>query len=508
MKETFYWFDYETFGIDPALDRPSQFAGLRTTMDLQPIKDEEPLVIYNRLTDDYLPDPDACRITGISPDTVKGDGLIEAEFIRKIIAEIGRTGTCHVGYNSIRFDDEFTRYTLYRNFYDPYGHEWRNRNSRWDMLDIVRLTRALRPEGIEWPKNEDGNASNRLENLTVANGIEHTQAHDALSDVRATLAVARLIRDRQPKLFDFVLRSKNKESCRELLNLREPRPVIHVSGKIPSRFHHLAMVVPLVKHPTNSNGVITLNLHYSPSELLQLAHQGEEGIEAIRTRLFTRNDDLPAGMKRLPLKTIHLNRTPVLVPLTVLKDEDAERLEIDKQRCFSNFDELQALSKADSKQLQQSVAEAMKRQEFGQPVNDDAALYGGGFTADSDSLIFEKIRHAEPAGLAAFAKKEFKDPRAQNRLFRYRARNFPDTLTKKEKEFWQQHCREQLQSDGAGKHKATFTRTISSYREKLEPELWKDLQGQPEQEHLRQSLVNYADELETRLQLNSAAVKS
>lgn len=524
--ETFYWFDYETFGIDPALDRPSQFAGLRTTLELEPIG--EPLVIYNRLTDDYLPDPGACQVTGIGPDVVQKHGLKEAEFIARISAEIGDPGTCHVGYNSIRFDDEFTRYTRYRNFYDPYEHEWKNRNSRWDLLDVVRLTRALRPEGINWPCRLDElgqtQPTNRLEDLTRVNQIEHSQAHDALSDVHATLAVARLIRDKQPKLFNFINLNKSKASCRDLLDLRKREPVIHVSGKIPSRFHHLAIVAPLEQHPQNNNGVIVYNLHYHPEELLALAQQGEAGIDEIGKRLFSRNSTLQnQGVKRPPLKTIHLNRTPVLVPLSVLRDEDAERLKIDKSACLDHLNVLHSLSREELRQLQNAVAAAMQSQKFPTPVSDDASLYSSAFPTDRDRGLFEKIRQAEPQQLAGFTLKEFDDPRVKGlrrededeqtdadshtesglrppgRLFSYRARNFPETLDDSEKLRWLEHCRLQLLIEGQDQHKATFPRTLKTFRAQLQKDAWRNSDGEAADESLRLELLRYADDLEKRL---------
>jgi exodeoxyribonuclease-1 len=161
---SFYWHDYETFGADPSRDRPVQFAGLRTDAELNVVG--ESLVIYSRPADDYLPHPQACLVTGISPQLALQQGVPEAEFIRQIHEELALPGTCGVGYNSLRFDDEVTRYTLYRNFYDPYAREWQNGNSRWDIIDMVRATCALRPEGIEWPLREDGLPSFRLEDLT------------------------------------------------------------------------------------------------------------------------------------------------------------------------------------------------------------------------------------------------------------------------------------------------------------------------------------------------------
>jgi exodeoxyribonuclease-1 len=229
---TLYWHDYETFGIDPRRDGPAQFAGLRTDLALNPIG--KPLVIYCQPPRDRLPAPEACLVTGITPQIAQQHGVCEAEFIAAIHAELAQAGTCALGYNTLRFDDEVTRNTLYRNFYDPYEREWKNGNSRWDIIDMVRLTAALRPDGIEWPKDEQGRPSFRLERLTEANGISHSGAHDALVDVRATIDLARLIKTRQPRLYDFVWRNRGKHEAAELLKLGSFEPLLHVSEKYPA----------------------------------------------------------------------------------------------------------------------------------------------------------------------------------------------------------------------------------------------------------------------------------
>ncbi len=227
---TLYWHDYETSGIDPRFDRPMQFAGVRTDEDLNIIG--EPLMIYCKPSGDYLPHPQAALVTGLTPQLAEKEGLNEAEFIKQIHDELAAPGTCGVGYNSLRFDDEFTRFTLFRNFYDAYAREWQSGNSRWDIIDMVRLTRALRPEGIHWPNREDGKPSFRLEDLTAANGIEHSGAHDALADVYATIEMARLIKNAQPKLYDYVFERRRKQALAPLLNLNERKPVVHVLSLI------------------------------------------------------------------------------------------------------------------------------------------------------------------------------------------------------------------------------------------------------------------------------------
>ncbi|MGH8553277.1 MAG: exodeoxyribonuclease I, partial [Methylococcales bacterium] len=330
---TIYWHDYETFGTDPAWDRPAQFAGVRTSEDLEIIGD--PLVLYCKPANDMLPHPEACLITGITPQLATRKGLPEAHFIAAIHEQLARSATCGAGYNSLRFDDEVTRNCLYRNFYDPYAREWQHANSRWDIIDMLRLVRALRPENIAWPNTDEGIASFRLEDLTRANGIEHSGAHDALADVYATIAMARLIRDRIPKLYSYVYERRKKSLAGQLLVLEQPAPVLHVSGRYPSSEGCIALVAPLARHPVNSNGVIVYNLAKDPTMLL------DGSIDEIQRFLFTARQELRAGDERVALKTVHLNKCPIVVPMKTMRDRDAERLHITVDRCLENWARIQ-----------------------------------------------------------------------------------------------------------------------------------------------------------------------
>ena len=303
---TFFWHDYETFGADPRRARPAQFAGVRTDAELNEIGD--PVMFHCRPAPDFLPDPHSVLITGITPQEALSRGLPEREFALAIEKELGRAGTIGVGYNSIRFDDEVTRFLLWRTLGDPYAREWQNGCGRWDLIDVVRLTWALRPEGIEWPLHESGEMAGRpsfrLEHLTRANGIAHEGAHDALSDVRATLELARLIRRHQPRLWDFCLKLHRKDAVKA--EIGAGRPFLHLSGRYPLERGRLAIVWPLAPHPRNANEVILWDLSEDPRQLL--------GLDAatLRRRLFTRADDLAPGETRLPIKTLHLNRSPMV----------------------------------------------------------------------------------------------------------------------------------------------------------------------------------------------------
>ena len=314
---SFLWHDYETFGADPRRDRPAQFAALRTDADLNEIGD--PIELYCKPADDYLPHPSACLITGITPQKAQRRGLPEAEFARQVQSAMSEPGTCVAGYNSLRFDDEVSRHLFYRNLLDPYAREWQNGNSRWDLIDVVRAFYALRPESIEWPLREDGAPSFKLEHLTAANGIAHEGAHDAVADVRATIALARLLKARNPKLFDYLLGLRGKRAVAKQLDLPSAKPLLHISRRYPASRGCSALVMPLAEHPTNPNGVIVYDLSVDPGDLLALS------AEQIRERVFVSQQDLSEGEARIPLKVIHINRCPVIFPAKVLKDVEGEQ---------------------------------------------------------------------------------------------------------------------------------------------------------------------------------------
>ena len=479
-ETTFYWHDYETFGADPARDRPVQFAGLRTDADLNPIG--EPLVLFARPANDCLPQPRACLVTGISPQQALAEGVPECEFIARIHEELSLPGTCGVGYNSLRFDDEVTRYTLYRNFFDPYAREWQNGNSRWDIIDMLRTARALRPEGIEWPLREDGQPSFRLEDLTAANGISHEAAHDALSDVHATIALARLVRDRQPRLFQYLLDNRDKQSALAQLDIDAMKPVLHVSGMFGAQRHNIALVVPLAMHPTNKNEVICYDLDVDPSPLPGMS------AEQIAALLYTRSEDLPEGAERPGLKTIHINKCPVILPAKMADSATAERLGISGDRARANLATLRDIRSTDGAAFQQLVQGVYTSREFPQRTDPDLMLYGGGFFGASDKRLMDDVRAAAPEALATTTY-PFEDSRLPQLLFRYRARNYPQTLSPLEQGEWEEYRYQRLtEPEGGG------SICMDAFQEEIETLLASDETTQAQQ-HLLNQLLEYADTL-------------
>jgi len=471
---TLLWHDYETWGINPRKDRPSQFAAIRTNLDLEPIGD--PIEIFCKPSNDFIPHPEAVLVTSITPQRALSEGIPEAEFFQQINTVFSQAGTCGVGYNSIRFDDEVTRFGFYRNFIDPYAREWQNGNSRWDILDLVRMTYALRPEGIEWPKRDDGTASFRLEHLTAANGIEHAGAHDALVDVRATIEMARLIKKSQPRLFDYYFSLRQKSTAAELLNAYSDNIVLHVSGMFPASQGCISPIYPLMQHPSNKNEIICFDLRQDPELLLSLS------AEDIEVNLYTPNSERSADDIRVALKGVHLNKSPALSPVKTLTAEQAEKWQINWAEIEANKQKLLA----DKTLLTRLQEMYQQKRDFGE-TDVDSALYGG-FINASDRKMCNQIIKTSPESLASL-NPAFSDVRLETLFPRYRARNWPESLTLDEQREWQEFCHARIIDGDYGS-----TLTVHDFNNVLEEIAQRDLSEQ--QQKLMQELVKWVQQFD------------
>lgn len=468
QQPTFLFHDYETFGKSPSLDRPAQFAAIRTDAQFNVIGEAE--VFYCKPADDYLPQPEAVLITGITPQIALARGENEAAFARRINDIFTVPKTCVVGYNNVRFDDEVTRNILYRNFYDPYAWSWQNNNSRWDLLDVMRACYALRPEGIVWPENEDGLPSFRLEHLTKANGIEHANAHDAMSDVYATIAVAQLVKARQPRLFDYLYTHRSKHQLNALIDIPQMKPLVHVSGMFGAMRGNTSWVAPLAWHPDNRNAVIMVDLAGDISPLLEL------DANTLRERLYTPKAAAGDAIA-VPIKLVHLNKCPVLVVANTLRPEDAERLGIDRQKCLNNLKALREYPAVREK----AVAIFAEAQPFIASDNVDAQIYNG-FFSDADRAAMRIVLQTDPQNLPALDI-SFVDKRIEKLMFNYRARNFPGTLDEAEQQRWLAHRQAVLS------HEA-----LQAYALELEA-LYHQYEDDKEKSELLKALFEYAQYL-------------
>lgn len=434
MADSFLFYDLETFGQDPRRTRISQFAAIRTDADLNEI--DTPVSFFVRPADDLLPSPMATLVTGITPQQALAEGISEAEAFDRINEQLSRPGTCALGYNTLRFDDEFVRYGLFRNFHDPYEREWRNGNSRWDLLDMLRLMRAMRPDGIQWPLREDGATSFKLEHLAEANHVREGDAHEALSDVRATIGMARLFKQSQPRLWDYALKLRDKRFVGGLLDVAAMKPVLHISMRYPASRLCAAPVLPLAVHPTINNRVIVFDLEGEIDDLLELP------AEVIAQRLYMRASELPEGAARVPLKEVHLNKVPALIAWNHLRADDHARLGLDVAAIEAKVERLRAFAP----QLAEKARQVYNQPRAATVADVDASLYDG-FLGNGDKPLLALARTTAPEQLAALEGR-FRDPRLPELLFRYRARNHPDSLASPERQRWQDYRRQRLLGDG------------------------------------------------------------
>lgn len=434
MANSFYFYDLETTGINSRSGRIMQFAGQRTDLALNPLGEPDNILI--KLADDVLPEPDAVLITGITPQATRADGITEAEFLKYFNEHICSPGTIFAGYNNIRFDDEFMRHTLYRNFYDAYEWCWQDNRGRWDLLDVIRMTRALRPDGINWPFAPDGKPSNRLEHMTKLNGLEHEHAHDALSDVYATIALAGLLKSKQTKLFEYLLQMRDKRKVQELV-LRD-KPFVYTSGSYPSAYEKTTIAINLGENP-KKQGVFVYDLRRNPEFLKamsaeQIAAAWQERVEDETTRF--------------PVKTLQFNRCPAVAPLGVLNDATKERLHLD----MVAIEEHRTLL-ADQPDLHEKLIRAQeimtKNRQTSMMANEqdvDGQLYDG-FFDHQDKNAMRVVRAADKTEIGSLHI-EFKDDRL-NKLFPlYKARNFPQSLSDEERVNWEKYRYHKLMSGG------------------------------------------------------------
>lgn len=449
MAASFYFYDLETTSISPRTGRVMQFAGQRTDMQLNPIG--EPANVLIKLAADVLPDPEAILVTGITPQQTLLDGYTEAEFLAYFYDEIVQPDTIFVGYNSVRFDDEFMRFLHYRNFYDPYEWQWASGCSRWDILDVVRMTRALRPDGIEWPFTDDGKPTNRLELLTKLNNLDHSHAHDALSDVLATIAVAKLIQSNQPELFQYLVSVRSKKQVAALVQNGEP--FVYVSGKYPGEFLCTSAVVMLSSDASRGEALV-YNLRHDPLPFLEMS------VEELITAWTVASSDTKE--QKLPVKTIKYNRCPAVAPLGVIKDDASQqRIGLELQTITQHLNELKKHQASFVKNLllaKTQMDSARDNTRSGEVQTVDQRLYES-FISNDDKQTMRAVRTSKPIDITDDAFK-FNDERLEQLLPLYKARNYPQSLSVAERTSWEEHRAESLFDGGESS-------SLAQYFEKL-----------------------------------------
>ena len=425
---TLLWHDYETWGNNPKQDFPAQFAAIRTDIDLNIIG--KPIVLSATPPIDRLPSPIACSITNLSPQRILAQKhLNDVSFIKEINKQMSVPHTCTVGFNNLRFDDEVTRFALYRNLFDPYAREWQNHCSRWDLIDALRMARTLRPDGINWSQDDEGKPSIKLELLTKANKLEHN-AHDALADVYATIEIAKLLKNKQPKLYSYAFNNRGKLANQAMLNVTNPEMILHFSGMYPVDKGNFAVVIAIAQ--INNNGFAVYDLSVEPEILTT------DDIEYLNYLMFSKNEDLQPNEHRLPIKQVHINRCPILAPIKTLNKQAIEKYDVDLKACKENFVKLKAMAN-----LEQKIKKIMDFNKYPASENPEWGLYDG-FIPNSDRNLCNKIHQSKPKNWGIF---NFKDNRLPELFFRFKARNYPELLNPKEQLRWKKHCRQGVLAD-------------------------------------------------------------
>jgi len=421
MSDSLYFYDLETSGFSARAQRIMQFGGQRTDMDLKPIA--EPLNVLIKLPEDILPDPEAIFVHGVTPQKTLEEGYSEPEFLKILSKEVLMPRTTVVGFNNVRFDDEFMRHLMYRNFYDPYAWQWQDNRSRWDILDMVRMTRALRPDGIKWAYGDDGKPSNRLEELAIANNISHANAHDALADVKATIDLAKLVKQAQPKLYDWLFKVRSKKEVAKLVNLDNPQPFVYTSGLYASEGLKTSIAIAIAPAPANPNALLVYDLRFDPTQFINMPEK-----ELLKHAFLNREQR--KEITPLPIKSLALNRCPAVAPLGVLNEAAEQRIKLSIKEAENNLKLLLS-----DKTFGERIRSVWEARSLPKTVDDVEFQLYEGFFGDKDAQQMRKVRERDTRKLADWHP-TFDDPRLEELLLHYKARNFPTSLDEAEEKAW------------------------------------------------------------------------
>lgn len=435
---TFFFYDLETSGFSARYDRIMQFAGQRTNDELKPIG--QPANLLVKLTDDILPSPGAVLTTHITPQMTVADGISEADFCRYFLEQVATPDTTILGYNSTRFDDEFIRHTLWRNFHDPYQWAWAEGRDRWDLLDVTRLVRALRPEGINWPTKRVVEADQlittvNLVDMAKCNGFENDNAHDALADVRALISLARLLRQSQPTMWRYLLDHHDKRSILNIITPSQPKPFVYASGRYSSSYQKTTVATVIAEGRT-PNSYLVWDLRYDPVDFTSLSEAEILG-NLTADRATRRQDDFVP----IPIKELSINKCPAVAPLGVLDSASEVRISLSQAEAMKRYRQLNSQSGL----IKRLTGAWCKRPAFPPASDVEGKLYDS-FTPKSDQTKIRLVAAADSTGLADLHP-NFTDERLDELLFRYKARQYPASLSESEEERWRKFRRTKLERE-------------------------------------------------------------
>ncbi|MDU8351260.1 exodeoxyribonuclease I [Pseudomonas syringae pv. actinidiae] len=370
-----HFYDFETADANPSTPI-LQFASVSTDHDLNVIKGSETNLIA-KPSRHALPAPIAFMIHMLDLEHLKEHGLSERALVQHVVNIFLHSPNSQMaGYNTLSFDDKVLQHACFRNMLPPYDHQFMNGNTRFDVFKLVQLMFAFRPESLEFPKKEDGSFSLKLEQLSAANGIVHERAHDALSDVYATIGLARIIKGAEEKLYRFAQSMTVKQNAQDLI--LQGVPLLHVNFKYQQENRNTSLVHPLCVDASNKNKYIIANLREDPYNMLNMSPQ------ELRHFMFTKREELAEDAPRVGVSQVGINDMPLIVPAkNMLTPALATSMNLDVDQCMRNLEMIRQTVGFQSR-IQEAYAYESKT-----PIHVFDTLYSGGFI---DSKVDAPIR--------------------------------------------------------------------------------------------------------------------
>ena len=434
------WYDYETSGRDPAADRPIQLGWQVTDPGMDPVADADSLLI--RLPDDVLPSPGAMLVHQILPEIHQREGISEAELANHL-EQLIAPRTLVAGYNSRGFDDKFTQHVFYRSLRDPYVWQYADGRGRFDLYPVVLTYFVLAPSALRWPEDHGGRPRFKLDRIGPLNRLDQglKRAHDASADVAVTARLAKQLALHDPDLF---------ASCLKRIDKHFVTDQIRADG----RSEGLLEITPFAgwdqgfvrdlwvpfRLSERSNDYVAIDLNCDPQAVMA-------GLIQLVESPITDRFELRKQVRELGLQTVRINAQPMFFRRGTLEPEVKARLEAfgrDEVRQNQHLDVWHHIQDSPAfKQLYQLAVQVLAEPEQVIPDDVDFALYSGGFLSAHDKDLLASLPLMDPEGLSQWTQ-SFDDPRYEELLFRYRARNFPRSLTQGEWKRWQKIRRDKL----------------------------------------------------------------
>lgn len=431
MQKTYLFYDIETTGLNKCFDQVLQFAAIRTDLALKELERHE---FQIRLNSDVIPSPEALIVHRMGISQLQ-EGENELEALRKIHQLLNTPGTISVGYNTLGFDDEFLRFSFYRNLLSPYTHQYANSCARMDIYPLTLLYYLFKPEIIQWPKVGDV-VSMKLEHLSRINNLMKGSAHNAMVDVEATLALARKLQESET-LWDFSCAYFHKETDLSRLNKLSGEAIL-IQGKIGSRDNYLAPVLSLGQHYHYKNQTLWLRL--DREELSKTTS------DTIRENTYV--------LRKKP------GEDPILLPiqdryLEKISQSRRELAEENKRWLAANPELLREIQEYHRNFVYPPVPN----------IDVDAALYEIGFPSREEEGLFLQFHAASPKDKLTIAER-IPNKKRQSQAYRILARFYPEYLGEKELMLFEE-SQNKPQLDFRNEQKLTIKKALEKIAELL-----------------------------------------